>query len=366
MPRSRAIFDAQPTHPSCHASTVVEVSDGHLLAAWFAGTHEGHADVAIWVARFDGTSWSDPVPVADEPGIPLWNPVLFCDSERTVWLFYKAGPSVPAWTGLYCKSADGGRTWSAPTALPAGLLGPAKNKPLLLSNGDILSGTSSETWRSWSCWIEISTDGGASWSRIGPIVAPGHPGYAPAGVVEPVSAVWDASSHQLVLPQQHYGVIQPTVWESAPGHLKMLMRSTKRVGAVCTASSDDYGRTWTAARLTEIPCPNSGLDAVRLEDGRVVLACNPVHEGRTPLSLLGSGDDGETWPWRLDLETEPGEYSYPAIIQASSGIVHVVYTHNRTRIQHVLLDADEIGVDFTTGILDSRQKRAGMTASSPD
>jgi predicted neuraminidase len=92
-----------------------------------------------------------------------------------------------------------------------------------------------------------------------------------------------------------------------------------------------------------IPCPNSGLDAVRLADGRVVLACNPTHEGRTPLSLLVSEDNGETWPLRMDLETGPGEYSYPSIIQASDGRVHVVYTWRRERIQHVVVDPDEIG-----------------------
>jgi predicted neuraminidase len=123
----------------------------------------------------------------------------------------------------------------------------------------------------------------------------------------------------------------------------MLMRATQRVGFVCAACSEDGGRTWSAASATDIPCPNSGLDAVRLTDGRIVLACNPTHEGRTPLSLLASNDNGVTWPWRLDLETAPGEYSYPSIIQASDGTVHVAYTHLRTSIRHVALRPDEIG-----------------------
>jgi predicted neuraminidase len=221
------------------------------------------------------------------------------------------------------------------------LVGPAKNKPLLLSNGNILCGTSSETWRAWSCWVEISGDGGNTWSKHGPIVAPGHPGSHQAGIDEPVSAVWNAASQELVLPQQHLGVIQPTVWEYAPGHLGMLMRATQRVGFVCAAHSDDFGRTWSAVSLTGILCPNSGLDAVRLVDGRIVLVCNPTHKGRTPLSLLVSEDNGATWTWRMDLETDPGEYSYPSIIQTSDGQVHVVYTYRRTRIQHVILELDE-------------------------
>ena len=81
---------------------------------------------------------------------------------------------------------------------------------------------------------------------------------------------------------------------------------------------------------------------MRLSDGRVILACNPTRKGRYPLSLLTSEDNGETWPWRVDLETEAGEYSYPAIIQAADGQVHLTYTYRRQWIQHVTLDADDL------------------------
>lgn len=353
---SQPIFAPGQHAPSCHAATVVALEDGQLLAAWFAGTHEGHPDVGVWMARFDGTTWGTPFQILSEPGVPLWNPVLFSTGPDALWLFYKVAPTIPAWTGLYIKSEDGGHTWSAPTALPAGLLGPAKNKPLLLSNGDILSGTSAETWRSWACWVEISHNGGQSWTKHGPLAAPGgtaggKPDNTSSGASagtpggEPTSATWDTQSHSLVLPQERYGIIQPTVWESAPGRLTMLMRATQRVGFVCRAESNDYGRTWSEVTPTEIPCPNSGLDAVRLHDGRVVLICNPSHTDRSPLSLLASADNGATWPWRLDLETEPGEYSYPSIIQAPDGRIHSVYTHQRTSIRHVMLDPEDIELD---------------------
>ncbi len=338
MPQSEPIFEAIPGAPSCHASTIVALPDGRLLAAWFAGTHEGHPDVAIWLSRHDGAGWSPPVKVADVPDVPLWNPVLFLDGEGGIWLFYKVGLTVPAWTGAYVRSFDGGETWTAPVFLPAGLLGPAKNKPVLLSNGDILCGTSHEAWRSWACWVEIVREAGRSWARYGPLVAPGYDG----GGDDRVSAVWDASAGELRLPQEHHGIIQPTVWEYAPGRLKMLMRSTRAVGFVCSATSDDYGRTWSDVTLTDIPHPNSGLDAVRLTDGRIILACNPTHQGRTPLSLLMSEGNGETWPWRKDIETGAGEYSYPSIIQGPDGRVHVVYTHRRERIAHLAFFPDEL------------------------
>jgi len=333
MDDDRVVFWPSCAVPSCHAATIVETGSGDLLAAWFAGTREGHPDVAIWLARYDGAKWGQPLRVVDEPGVPLWNPVLFRDTNDVIWLFYKVAPTIPAWTGAYIKSTDEGSTWTAPSILPAGLLGPAKNKPVLLSNGDILCGTSAESWRSWACWVETTSDGGKTWSRHGPITAPGD-SFCPGDTNGPISASWDEEGHAIVLPQAHRGVIQPAIWECEPGNVSLVMRSTASVGAVCMSHSEDCGRTWSAATTTDVPCPNSGLDAVRLDDGRVVLACNPTHEGRTPLSLLVSADNGVSWPGRLDLETEQGEYSYPSIIQATDGMVHVVYTYRRTHIVH--------------------------------
>jgi predicted neuraminidase len=341
MPFAQPIFAPNPRYPSCHAATIVEASAGQFLAAWFAGTYEGHPDVAIWLSRYQNGSWTDPVKVADEPNVPLFNPLLFQDKTDTLWLFYKIGPSVPAWTGMYLTSRDGGKSWSRPVMLPAGLTGPAKNKPIVLSSGDILCGTSNETWQSWACWVEASSDGGQRWTRHGPIVAPGAEKYEASGE-KVVSAVWNEAAGRLVLPQHFSGVIQPTLWEYGPGRVKMLMRSTQRVGCVCASLSNDYGRTWSPAERVPIPNPNSGLDAVRLRDGRIVLCCNPVREGRTPLSVLVSEDNGATWPRRLDLETNPGEYSYPSVIQAEDGRVHVVATHQRARIFHYILEPKEL------------------------
>jgi len=333
--QSCLLFEPSPHIGSSHAATIVELPNGHLLCAWFAGTHEGHEDVAIWLARHDGDRWLESAKVADVPGVPLWNPVLFRDAHDEVWLFYKVGPTIPSWTGAAIRSSDGGHTWSAPVVFPAGLLGPAKNKPITLSNGDILSPTSSETWRSWACWVEISADGGHNWTKHGPIAVTGYD--APSDQSDPVSAVWDAETRKLRLPKDHAGVIQPSVWEVEPGRLRMVMRSTRLVGAVCMADSNDYGRTWSRVRTTAVANPNSGLDVVCLPDGHIAMVCNPVSEGRTPLSLLVSSDNGESWQRVLDLETKPGEYSYPSVILSERGVLHVVYTHDRTSIKHAIV-----------------------------
>src|SRR4051812_19201122 len=137
---SEFIFETAP-FPSCHASTIVETSTG-LVAAWFGGTAERNPDVGIWIARKTGTAWSTPVEVANgvqTPQLrhPTWNPVLFQPKTGPLMLFYKVGPSPSAWWGMLTTSTDNGATWTAPRRLPDGILGPIKNKPVQLANGDL-------------------------------------------------------------------------------------------------------------------------------------------------------------------------------------------------------------------------------------
>jgi len=309
---SEFIFTEAP-FKECHASTIVELPDGDLQAAWFGGEHEGDKSVAIWGARRHAGSWSAPSILAQEPEVPCWNPVLFVDRRGKTWLFYKFGSSPRTWSGAYRTSADGA-TWSEPVRLPAGILGPIKNKPVTLANGDILAGTSVETALSWTCGVDLSSDGGQSWSHYGPIRVSGY----------------------------HHGIIQPTVWETAPGHVKMLVRATQDIGFICSANSDDGGHTWSDARPTLLPNPNSGIDAVKMQNGRVALVYNPSKTGRSPLVLGFSPDDGETWNTPLTLEDGPGEYSYPAIIQTRDGKLHITYTWRRQRIKHVMVDPQNL------------------------
>jgi predicted neuraminidase len=317
----REFIYSEAPFPSAHASTIVEARPGTLIAAWFGGSYEGSDDVEIWSSRKRvDQPWSKPARLTDTPHMPTWNPVLFQDEART-WLFYKIGPSPREWVGAYRVSEDSGGTWGEVTYLPAGLLGPARAKPIRLSDGTWLAGTSVEAgyrgdtpadapYRSWTAWVERSSDRGASWIRYGPVVVPGQP----------------------------YGVIQPTLWETSSGEIRMLMRSTERIGRIVASSSRDGGRTWTPGRLTNLPNPNAGIDAVKLRDGRVVLIYNHTSSGRNAIHLAISRDDGDSWSAPLVLEEGEGEFSYPAVIETADGLVHVTYTWRRTHIRHLVLD----------------------------
>ena len=312
------LFESAP-FPSVHASTLVEADSG-LLVAWFGGTAEGNDDVGIWLSRQQGSSWTAPVEVAtgvqaDGTRYPTWNPVLFNGSEGELLLFYKVGPSPREWWGSVLKSRDGGRSWSDPERLPDGVLGPIKNKPVRLQDGTIISSSSTETNTRPSTWrvhFERSPDNGMNWEII-------HP--APADSGEEIHA------------------IQPSILIHTDGRLQAVGRS--RSDYVFQTWSDDNGLSWSPVSLTSLPNPSSGTDALTLQDGRHLIVYNHTPSGRSPLNVAIS-EDGEIWQAALVLENERGEYSYPAVIQTSDGLVHITYTWRRDLIKHVVIDPDDM------------------------
>ena len=310
-----------------HASTIVELANGDLLAAWFAGSSEGEKDVAIFASRRSNGSWGPLVELVREP-VACYNPVLFHTHDGRLHLYYKFGTHPVSWTAGRLSSDDEGLTWTATEHLAAGLYGPVRTKPLVLDNGVIVSGTSVETYRSWACWIERSTDHGATWTKIGPISVPrqlagdGVCGDAPPAV--PGSEEWRFTQ----------GIIQPSVVSLGPKHLRLYARSTSLIGKICAADSFDAGLTWTQAHPIDVPNPNSGIDAVALRDGRVVLIYNHTNTGRSPLNLAMSTDSEHFQMFHV-LEDQPGEYSYPAMVQARDGDLLITYTSMRRRIQYV-------------------------------
>lgn len=303
----------------CHASTIVQNNAGELLLACFGGTQEGRDDVSIWITKLNNGKATSVTKVADgvvndTSRYPAWNPVLFKDKTGTITLFYKVGPNPREWWGMFKTSVDDGKTWSAAVKLPAGILGPIKNKPVQLKNGVILSLSSIEEMGEngrWKVHIERSTDEGKTWANI-PVDTAGK-----------------------------LDVIQPSVLTYPGGRLQILCRSKQ--GKVVQAWSTDGGKTWGKLSATTLLNPNSGTDAVTLKSGRQLIVYNPDVPGKDWFNGRGKlrvamSTDGQKWTDVAELENgDKEEYSYPAIIQTKDGLIHITYTYDRKNIKHVVL-----------------------------
>lgn len=311
--------DAHAPTPQCHATTIAETPQG-LVAAWFGGTHEKNTDVGIWVSRQVAGKWTSPVEVMH--GVqhstlryPCWNPVLAQQPGGPLHLFAKCGPSPSTWWGTHQTSSDHGVTWTKAVRLPSEIDGPVRNKPVLLDDGTLLCGSSTE-YDGWRVHFELTRDWGETWDRVGPIN--------------------DGKEFNAIQPTILTHRSAPTPQGSAPAvRLQALCRCKE--GSILATWSDDLGRSWSPLARTSLPNNNSGVDAVTLASGGHLLIYNHTRRGRTPLNLACS-QDGETWQAALVLESDPGEYSYPAIIQAGDGLVHVTYTWKRTKVKHAVID----------------------------
>ena len=321
-------IDSAPPYPQAHASTLVELPDHSLAAAWFGGSGESRSDVTIWFTHRSARGWARPVAVADgrdgDRRYPTWNQVLFQPPGQPLHLFYKVGPSPRDWWGMLITSTDGGRHWSAPHRLPDTILGPIKNKPIVTAAGTWLSPSSREEGtperNRWFVRMERSTDRGRTW-QIGPEIA------SPMGIE----------------------AIQPSILTYPDHRLEFIART--RQGALAMSWSRDDGLSWSPLAAIDLPNPNAGTDAVTLTDHRQLIVYNhsahwPDRPGDGPRWPLNIGLSGDGIHWRnvLTLESRPlpDGYAYPAVIQTNDGLVHVTYTHNRTRIRHVVIDPQRL------------------------
>lgn len=322
---TRVFIMENPPVPEVHASTIVELDKGRLLAAWFGGSSEGKKDVGIWTSTWTNGQWSTPAElvngvVSDSLRYPTWNPVLFRSQAGKLFLYYKVGPNPREWWGMMMTSTNNAKTWSKPERLPNGMLGPIKNKPFQLENGDILYPTSTESVDKniWKIHLEKSDKNGGNWAHID-------------------------------IPNDTFQAIQPSILRYPNDSLQLLCRSKNN--RVVQSWSADNGKTWSPVTATNLLNPNSGTDAVTLQNGYKLLVYNPTtrgdkwSDGRAKLNVAISLD-GIHWEDVAMLEKgDKGEFSYPAVIQGKDGRIHITYTADRKNIRYVMMRLEKLTRD---------------------
>jgi len=342
--RDRAVLEEHdipcgplPRRHETHASTITQAADGTLIAAWFGGTGEHAPDVKIWASRkTPRAGWSEPAIVdaghrivdGEEKEFSCWNPVLFTHPDGTVYLYYKISgltrnKGFRNWWGAVKTSRDAGKTWSKRVWLPevstkgdgkvflpyAGhACGPVKNRPLILPDGGLLCGASTETEHGWRVHFEI---------------------YKPGD--------WTGQKHGVEIVGPLLGGkegIQPSFLVHSKDR-RRLQVLTREDGS---AWSSDGGKSWTPVAPGPIDT-SKGLHAVSLANGWHFLAFNP--DGRTPLSLARTRD-GKKWETVLPVLSRDGngKMDYPTMIQAKDGKLHIVHSWHRSNIRHLVLDTE--------------------------
>lgn len=324
------------SYATAHAPALLELDNGDLLCAWFAGSYEGSSDVSIVCARLPkgAEKWSEPVRVSADPQRSEQNPSLFLAPGGEIWAVYTAqldrtvGKDNMQYTAVVRRqrSTDGGRTWSSYDVLfPEE--GTFCRQPIqILSNGRWIFGN-------WICTdsnsglagdpsaFRISDDGGAIWRKVD-------------------------------IPQSN-GRVHPNVVELESGHLAAFMRS-RAADFIYRSESFDNGDSWSVPVPTPLPNNNSSISAVKLSSGRIAIAYNPtcapnprsdeaVWPGlRCPVAVALSEDGGMTFPLIRYMELGEGyvgeenstnnrQYEYPYLMQGRDDSLHLAFAYQTRR-----------------------------------
>lgn len=303
---------------SAHAASLSQLPDGRIAAAWFAGSKEGAEDVAIWFSTRNKAGWTQPTPIANRETTAggtfahvrkIGNPALYSEGN---WLhLWYVSVGIGGWAGSsinHSVSTDGGQSWFKPSKLQTSPFGNistlVRSNPIPLANGDIGLPVYHEFIAKHGEWLRISATG-----QILDKVRMTHP----VRTLQPAIAVLDA---------QHA--------------IAALRDAGPAPGKVQISTTQDAGQSWQAGEALSAPNPNSSVAIARLNSGRLLLASNP-QDSRNALLLWISSDSGKTWQASRTVETAAdgaAEFSYPALLVARDGLIHLAYTWRRQGIKH--------------------------------
>jgi predicted neuraminidase len=317
--QAQEIFSHLSEYLSCHASSIAALPNGDLLVAFYAGSVEKAEDVSIFLSLYSSAKdiWQSPQIVMDIPEKSLGNPVLFLAPNGILWLFFLVmeGNKWSECSLHYIQSIDHGTSWEEPQIFQETPGWTVRNNLIVLQDGAILFPLDDNSL-GYSFFMR-SRDNGVTFQELGRIIS------------QPFNE-------------------QPAVVQLSDGSLLCYTRTGGKGGHCWASHSHDGGETWSKAIPGPFKNPNSAMAMIRLASGNLVTVYNDSdnYRYRTPLVVSLSLDEGRTWPFRRVLEDQPGEFtyrttqldnsssvefSYPAIVQDESGMIHITYTHDSRR-----------------------------------
>jgi len=359
---SEAIFTAEDKHN--HASCVIELPGGDLLATWYRGSGERQADdVQIFGAwrKSGAKAWNPRFILADTPGYPDCNPALFAAPDQSIWLFW---PTIldHHWEGALLKFAvarDDGKHEGPLRWTREGVLHITPKDFAAAVDGAIRALPDSEK-KTWKSLLDRYTERSKVelYQRLGwmPRV---HPTVLPSGrwllplysdtfdasliaISDDQGTTWSASA-----PMLGFGNIQPSLVRKNDGTIVAFMRDNGRHHKIRLSSSSDEGRTWGPVTDSSFPNPGAGIDVIRLANGHWALIYNDAERGRHSLALSISDDEGASWKSTRHIERTAagrGQFHYPSLLQAHDGMLHATYTRRMTSegstIQHAVFNEE--------------------------
>jgi hypothetical protein len=338
--------------PLGHGSNAIELTSGEILVTWYCGSHEGGEDQRIagalrkpdgrWepthlvVNRFeqDGETWIPeigvPLPSADG-GLRLlfWacplsgfrlmdNPGMIRVAGGWSGGSFFPFPTVTFKEKVWSRDISTSRTFYAQLGddFVAGT-----PRPFAEERGLVVMGAARQL-QSGRWLVPYHTERKDCWF------------HSRFFVSDPKQESWQTRGDIYAEP----GSLEPVVVQLASGDILCYMRRGDRRGHIWRAVSTDECRTFSGPVKTNLRNPHAGVDVgFSQTTGRLLIAYNDSYAQRTPLCVGISDDNGKTFLMR-DVESKPGSFAYPKLLQDRAGLWHLFYSYDYHHIQHAWFD----------------------------
>lgn len=317
-------FASRDETAEVHASTAYSPRTSRLAAFWYGGSREGAADVAIYGSHLGEHGWGAPYRLLDREQLgaalhrnvrKIGNATVYRHPDGRLWMFVVT-VAVGGWAGSsisLVESTDNGSTWSHARRLVT--------SPFL--NFSTLVRGSAFRYADGSIGLPVYHEFAGKFAEVLRIGSDGR-------ILDRTRL--SAGRHAL---QPEVAVVGEN---EAVALLRYAGESPRRVLQTVTV---DGGRTWAPPHKIDVPNPDSALDLLLIDDGRLLAVFNDLDDHRCRLTLAISEDAGRQWRTVKILEDDRSgtdarqEYSYPWLLRAPDGDFHLLYTWNRRRIKHV-------------------------------
>ncbi len=355
-------FEALLPSPSVQNHAAFLARNGDRLAClWFGGSLEGKSDISIYRTMFGEDGWGDVERLSDDPALSEQNPVQFEAPDGRTLIFHTAQPGGDQDACVIRMREVGCEPSNLP--LPPGTF--VRGPLHVRSDGAWLLPLFRCVSRPGQRWtgshdtaaVAISSDAGRSWRMVD----------VPSSI---------GSVHMTLVPLGN---------DRLAGFFRR-----RQADVIHRCESTDGGESWTAPEPTDLANNNSSISAIRLQDGRIAIACNPVNAAmrpdrraslydelgedarpnatggcqpiwgvpRAPMAICLSEDGGWTFRRHRLVEDGPGtclsnnsldgrnrELSYPSLAERQDGSLDLAYTYHRRAIKHVWLPKAWLNAD---------------------
>ena len=322
----QSIFEFDPEHPHCHCSVIQELSNGELMAVWYAGKAEAHKSVGLKASwkkiKEPDSKWSPPKLIYKTPSRPDGNEIIIEHEGKIHMIFNTIFGQLFPWTKthlFYTYSEDFGRSWKQPIQISDKKGYTVRTKPL-----KIIRQNQSSLF----------------------IIPMGFERITKCSSRMLITEDFKSFQFSEEIWLEKWMNIQPAITQLPNGKIMAFLRTD--MNHIYRTYSDDLGHSWSKPEKLQLYNPNSALDFVLTTDKKLVLVWNnnprkgQIMQSRKCLNIGLSEDFGDTWKIIKEIEKDPvdGRFEYPAIIYGSDSLFHLTYTNRRKNIRYVKFDLE--------------------------